>query len=44
MIFKNKFNKIDVNKKEKIIIKKNLFMNIWKTKNLNISYDIIIDK
>ena len=38
-IFKNKFHKIDMNKKEKIIIKNNLYMNIWKTKSLNISYE-----
>jgi len=44
MIFKNKFSKIDMNKKEKIIIKNNLYLNIWKTKNLNISYEFIINK
>lgn len=44
MIFKNKFSKIDINKKEKIIIKHNLQMNIWKTKSLRISYEFIINK
>jgi len=44
MIFKNKFHRIDVNKKEKIIIKNNLQMIIWKTKKSNISYEFIIDK
>jgi hypothetical protein len=44
VIFKNKFSKIDMNKKEKIIIKNNLYLNIWKTKNLNISYEFIINK
>lgn len=43
-IFKNKFQKIDMNKKEKIIIKNNLYMNIWKTKSLNISYEFHINK
>jgi tRNA(Ile)-lysidine synthetase-like protein len=43
-IFKNKFSKIDINKKEKIIIKYNLQMNIWKTKSLRISYEFIINK
>jgi tRNA(Ile)-lysidine synthase TilS/MesJ len=43
-IFKNKFSKIDINKKEKIIIKHNLQMNIWKTKSLRISYEFIINK
>jgi tRNA(Ile)-lysidine synthetase-like protein len=44
MIFKNKFNKMDINKKEKIIIKNNLHMNIWKTKSLNITYEFVINK
>lgn len=44
MIFKNKFSKIDINKKEKIIIKHNLQMNIWKTKSSRISYEFIISE
>jgi tRNA(Ile)-lysidine synthetase-like protein len=44
IIFKNKFPKIDINKKEKIIIKNNISMNIWKTKSLRISYEFIINK
>jgi hypothetical protein len=43
-IIKNKLSKMDINKKEKIIIKHNLQMNIWKTKSLRISYEFIINK
>ncbi len=42
-IFKNKFHKIDMNKKEKIVIKKNLLINIWKTKSLRFNFEFIND-
>jgi len=37
--FKNKFIKNDINKKEKIILKNNLILNIWKTKLLKFNYE-----
>ena len=43
-LFKLNFNFKEINKKTKIIIKKNLYLSIWKSKNLNeIYYQFIFD-
>jgi len=39
-IWKNKYDSIDINKKSKIIIKKNLTLIIWKSKNNYYSYNL----
>jgi hypothetical protein len=38
-IWKNKYNSLELNKKTKIIIKKNLILLLWKSKNETYSYN-----
>lgn len=43
-LFKNNYKLKEINKKTKIIINKNLYLSIWKSKNINdIHYEFIVD-